>query len=100
MEAEGHRPVVIDNGTSMCRVGFAGEEAPRASFPTVVARARKKTTVIGSDQRDRYVGNEAVARRRAPPGGPGAEEFRLIHPVAVPLTLFLSSFHFPSFLSF
>jgi actin beta/gamma 1 len=32
--------VVIDSGSSTCKVGFAGEEAPRSIFPSIVARPR------------------------------------------------------------
>ena len=32
--------VVIDGGSSTCKVGFAGEDAPLSIFPTVVARPR------------------------------------------------------------
>jgi len=30
--------VVIDNGSGMCKAGFAGEDAPRAVFSSVVGR--------------------------------------------------------------
>ena len=29
--------LVIDNGSGMCKAGFAGDDAPRAVFPYVVA---------------------------------------------------------------
>ena len=29
--------LVIDNGSGMCKAGFAGDDAPRAVFPSVVA---------------------------------------------------------------
>ena len=32
--------VVIDNGSGMCKAGFAGDDAPRAVFPAVTGRAR------------------------------------------------------------
>ena len=32
--------VVIDNGSGMCKSGLAGDDAPRAVFPTVVGRPR------------------------------------------------------------
>ena len=35
--------VVIDNGSSMCKAGFAGEDAPRVSFPSIVGRPRYGT---------------------------------------------------------
>ena len=32
--------LVIDNGSSMMKAGFAGDDAPRAVFPSVVGRPR------------------------------------------------------------
>ena len=45
--------LVIDNGSGMCKAGFAGDDAPRAVFPSIVGRPRhqvrnmsKSTAVI------------------------------------------------------
>ena len=32
--------LVIDNGSGMVKAGFAGEDAPRAVFPSVVGRPK------------------------------------------------------------
>ena len=32
--------IVIDNGSGMCKAGFAGDDAPRAVFPALVGRPR------------------------------------------------------------
>ena len=32
--------LVIDNGSYMCKAGFAGDDAPRAVFPSIVGRDR------------------------------------------------------------
>ncbi|XP_078072011.1 actin, cytoplasmic type 5-like isoform X2 [Mustelus asterias] len=32
--------LVVDNGSGMCKAGFAGDDAPRAVFPSVVGRSR------------------------------------------------------------
>lgn len=32
--------VVLDNGSGMCKAGFAGDDAPRAVFPAVVGRPK------------------------------------------------------------
>ena len=32
--------VVIDNGSGMCKAGFAGDDAPRAVFPSIVGRPK------------------------------------------------------------
>ena len=32
--------LVIDNGSGMCKAGFAGDDAPRAVFPSIAGRPR------------------------------------------------------------
>ena len=32
--------LVIDNGSDMCKAGFAGDDVPRAVFPSIVGRPR------------------------------------------------------------
>ena len=32
--------LVVDNGSGMCKAGFAGDDAPRAVFPSIVGRPR------------------------------------------------------------
>ena len=32
--------VIIDNGSGMVKAGFAGEDAPRAVFPSIVGRPK------------------------------------------------------------
>lgn len=32
--------LVVDNGSGMCKAGFAGDDAPRAVFASVVGRPR------------------------------------------------------------
>lgn len=39
--------IVIDNGSEKCRMGFAGEDGPRADFPSVVGRDLFKSSMIG-----------------------------------------------------
>jgi len=36
--------LVIDNGSGMCKAGFAGDDAPRAVFPSIVGRPRHQVT--------------------------------------------------------
>uniref|UniRef100_A0A8C4X053 Actin, beta 1 n=1 Tax=Eptatretus burgeri TaxID=7764 RepID=A0A8C4X053_EPTBU len=40
--------LVVDNGSAMCKAGFAGDDAPRVVFPSIVGR---------------YVGDEAQSKR-------------------------------------
>ncbi|XP_054161001.1 actin, clone 302-like [Oppia nitens] len=59
--------LVIDNGSGMCKAGFAGDEEPTTILPTVVGRSREQGLVakgIGKKKwDDSYVGNEAQSRR-------------------------------------
>ena len=32
--------LVVDNGSGMCKAGFAGDDAPRAVFPSIIGRPR------------------------------------------------------------
>lgn len=36
--------LVVDNGSGMCKAGFAGDDAPRAVFPSIVGRPRHQVT--------------------------------------------------------
>jgi len=55
--------VVIDNGSGMCKAGFAGDDAPRAVFPSIVGRPKHAGVMVGMDQKDAYVGDEAQSKR-------------------------------------
>ena len=61
--------LVVDNGSGMCKAGFAGDDAPRAVFPSIVGRPRhqkEQLPPVGPRYKDSYVGAEAWSKRRIP----------------------------------
>ena len=55
--------VVIDNGSGMCKAGFAGDDAPRAVFPALTGRPRYDIVMAGMGVKDTYIGDEAQNKR-------------------------------------
>lgn len=38
--------VVLDSGSGMCKAGFAGDDAPKAVFPSIVGRPRHQVRFL------------------------------------------------------
>lgn len=59
--------MVIDNGSGMVKAGLAGDDAPRAVFPSVVGTPKyggsSGGTMIGMDSKQSYVGDEAISKK-------------------------------------
>jgi len=63
MSSEHQAALVIDNGSGMCKAGFAGDDAPRAVFPSIIGRPRHPGIMVGMDTKEAYVGDEAQVKR-------------------------------------
>ena len=56
MSEEKGVPVVIDNGSGMCKAGLSGDDAPRSSFPSIVGRPKYESIMVGMNNKEAYVG--------------------------------------------
>ncbi|XP_054426654.1 actin [Pteronotus mesoamericanus] len=66
-------PLVCDYGSGFSKVGFAGTEAPLAVFPTILGKLRHDDPLVGLDEEDWFMGDEAQSRR---------EKLNLLRPIS------------------
>lgn len=55
--------LVLDNGSGVCKAGFAKDDAPISVFPTLIGRPKHPSVIVGMNQYDTYIGQEAQAKR-------------------------------------
>ena len=65
MDDEEGQALVIDNGSCMIKAGFAGDDAPRAVYPTIIGTAKHMHYGggMGMGHTEAYVGDEAQSKR-------------------------------------
>jgi actin len=63
MEGLALQPIVIDNGSGLVKAGFAGDDAPRSVFPSIIGRSKQKASMPGMEEPEYYVGDEAQTKR-------------------------------------
>lgn len=61
--AEEVKGIVLDIGSYNTRAGFAGDDAPRAVFPSVVGDPKYNLAMVGMGAKSFYVGDEAESMR-------------------------------------
>ena len=62
-EGEEVQALVFDNGSGMCKAGFAGDDVPRAVFPSIFGRPRHITVMAAMGSKDAYVGDETQSKK-------------------------------------
>jgi len=62
-DGESSSSLVVDNGSGMVKAGFAGDDAPRTVFPSLVGRPRHQQQMVGMASKDAYVGDEAMSKK-------------------------------------
>lgn len=62
-DLDDYQALVFDNGSGMVKAGFAGDDAPRSVFPSIIGRPKTAEVMIGTSSQEVYIGDEAQAKR-------------------------------------
>lgn len=54
--------IIVDVGSGLVKAGFGGEDGPRCIFNSLVGTPKKLGLMVGMEQQERYVGDEAVSK--------------------------------------
>lgn len=49
-----NKPVIIDNGSGLIKAGFAGDDAPRSVFPSIIGRPLQLGILVCYSDNDNY----------------------------------------------
>jgi actin len=60
---EESEPIIIDIGSGTLKAGFASDDAPKCIVPMIIGKPKAPGILVGMDQKDSYVGNEAKAKK-------------------------------------
>ena len=55
--------IMIDIGSFNIKSGFSGEDAPKVVMPTIIGIPKFQGILVGMDQKDFYVGNDAKNKK-------------------------------------
>lgn len=61
--SSGKPHIILDNGSGYTKAGFSGQDAPICVFPCIIGRPKTTTTMVGSEQKDYYIGSHADEKR-------------------------------------
>ncbi len=56
-------PIILDIGSAYVKVGFAGDSAPRYTFPCITGTEKYKAVMVDVSARNIYVGDDAMKMR-------------------------------------
>ena len=54
--------IIVDLGSGIIKSGFGGEDGPRSIFNSLVAKPKQLGIMVGMEQKERYVGEEAISK--------------------------------------
>ena len=60
---EESEPIIIDIGSGTLKAGFASDDAPKCIVPMIIGKPKAPGILVGMDQKDCYVGQEAKAKK-------------------------------------
>ena len=61
METTNYSSIIIDLGSGLIKTGFSGEDGPRNIFNSIVGIPKMAGLLVGMEQKEKYVGDEAIA---------------------------------------